>query len=216
VFISPFKKFIDNSKKIINYNIKAVAKEKRKPPLKIGEMIRRIREAKGWSREKLAEAAGLSAAGVYKIEQNLMVPTIITLAKIAKALRKDIRDFLKETFETGKDYQIIRKNERFVLNTHELGFRIERVGGELGDRKMEAVLLKIKKGRSSGEEKLSHGGEEIHFVLKGNVEYTMENEKISLSEGDCIHFKATVPHSWKNVGNEEAEVLIIISPPPFV
>jgi transcriptional regulator with XRE-family HTH domain len=214
--VPPSKKFIDNSKKIITIISNTMAKEKKKPALKIGEMIRRIREAKGWSREKLAEAAGLSSAGVYKIEQNLMVPTIITLAKIAKALKKDIRDFLKETFETGKEYQIIRKNERFILNTHELGFRIERVGGELGDRKMEAVLLKIKKGKSSGEEKLSHGGEEIHFILKGNVEYTMEDEKINLSEGDCIHFKATVPHSWKNVGNEEAEVLVVISPPPFV
>ena len=191
-------------------------KVKKEEIFKIGEMIRKIREAKGWSREKLAEAAGLSSAGVYKIEQNLMTPTIITLAKIARALKKDIRDFLKDTFETDRGYQIIRKNERFVLNTHELGFRIERVGGEIGDRKMEAVILRIKKGKSSGEEKLSHGGEEIHFVLKGELEYTMDDEKINLSEGDCIHFKALIPHSWKNVGNGEAEVLVIISPPPFV
>jgi transcriptional regulator with XRE-family HTH domain len=191
-------------------------KAKREESLKIGEVIRKIREAKGWSREKLAEAAGLSSAGVYKIEQNLMTPTIITLAKIARALKKDIRDFLKDTFETDKEYQIIRKNERFVLNTHELGFRIERVGGEIGDRKMEAVLLRIKKGKSSGDEKLSHGGEEIHFVLKGTLEYTMNDEKINLSEGDCIHFKALIPHSWRNAGNEEAEVLVIISPPPFL
>jgi transcriptional regulator with XRE-family HTH domain len=203
-------------KRIITIIPNKMRKAKREESLKIGEVIRKIREAKGWSREKLAEAAGLSSAGVYKIEQNLMTPTIITLAKIARALKKDIRDFLKDTFETDKEYQIIRKNERFVLNTHELGFRIERVGGEIGDRKMEAVLLRIKKGKSSGDEKLSHGGEEIHFVLKGTLEYTMNDEKINLSEGDCIHFKALIPHSWRNAGNEEAEVLVIISPPPFL
>ncbi len=191
-------------------------KTKKENLLKLGEVIRKIRESKGWSREKLAEAAGLSPAGVYKIEQNLMTPTIITLAKIARALKKDIRDFLKETFETDKGYQVTRKNERFVLNTSELGFKIERVGGEIGDRKLEAVLLKIKKGRTSGEDKLSHAGEEIHFVIKGSVEYTMNDENITLRAGDAIHFKATLPHSWKNVGNEDAEVLVIITPPPFV
>lgn len=188
----------------------------KKDGLKIGEVIRKIREAKGWSREKLAYASGLSSAAVYKIEQDLMAPTIITLAKIARALKKDIRDFLKETFETKEGYQITRKNGRFVLNTHELGFRIERVGGEIGDRKMEAILLKIKRGKCSGNEKLFHEGEEIHFILRGNVEYTMNNEKISLSEGDSIHFKSLVPHSWKNIGTGEAEVLVIITPPPFL
>lgn len=190
--------------------------KKKEEALKIGEMIRRIRESKGWSREKLAEAAGLSPAGVYKIEQNLMTPTIITLVKIAKALRKDIKEFLKETFDTAEEYHITKKKDRFILNTHELGFTIERVGGEIDERKMEAVVLKIKKGRSSGTENLSHGGEEIHFVLKGKVRYLIDNKEFTLEKGDCLHFKASLPHSWKNAGEEDAEVLVVITPPPFV
>ncbi len=190
-------------------------KEREIENLRIGEMIRRLRESKGWSREKLAEVAGISAAGVYKIEQNLMVPTITTLVKLAKALRKDIKDFIKETFETA-DYHVTRKKERFILNTSEMGFKLEKLGGEVSDKKLEAVIINIKKGASSGPEKLYHGGEEIHFVLEGKIEYTINEEKIILEEGDTIHFKATIPHSWKNIGNKSAQVLVVITPPPFV
>lgn len=182
--------------------------------LKIGETVRRLRELKGWSREKLAEEAGISSATIYKLEQNMMTPTITTLIKIARALRKDIKEFLKDSIDK-KGWTITKRDNRLTLNTHELGFKIEKVSGEFEEKKLEGIILKIKKGASSGEDLLTHRGEEIHFVIKGKMEYVMENHKAVLEEGDTIHFKGSIPHLWKNIGNEEALVLIVVTPPPF-
>lgn len=182
--------------------------------LKIGETIRRLRELKGWSREKLAEEAGISSATIYKLEQNMMTPTITTLLKVARALRKDIKEFLRTSIEE-KGWVVTKHNRRLTLNTHELGFRIEKISGEFEDKKLEGIIMKIKKGVSSGEELLKHRGEEIHFIIKGKMEYTMENQSITLEEGDAIHFRGDIPHRWKNIGNGEALVLIVVTPPPF-
>ena len=51
------------------------------------ENIKKIRNKKGWSQEKLAREADISYQTLIKIEQNRVInPKIQTLIKLAKAL----------------------------------------------------------------------------------------------------------------------------------
>ncbi len=52
----------------------------------VGRRIRGLREAKGWTQERLAEAADLDRAYVAGIEVGLRNPSLRNLAKIATAL----------------------------------------------------------------------------------------------------------------------------------
>jgi transcriptional regulator with XRE-family HTH domain len=55
------------------------------PPL--AENLRRLRKAKGWSQQKLAQEGGLSFTVVTKVEQGATTdPAISSLVKIAGAL----------------------------------------------------------------------------------------------------------------------------------
>lgn len=49
--------------------------------------IRQIRESQGMTRRRLAEDVGISENYIYKIENGLKTPTLITLHKIAGALQ---------------------------------------------------------------------------------------------------------------------------------
>ena len=57
----------------------------------MGRRIRRLREAKGWTQERLAEAADLDRAYVAGVEVGLRNPSLRNLAKIAKALGVTLR-----------------------------------------------------------------------------------------------------------------------------
>jgi transcriptional regulator with XRE-family HTH domain len=52
----------------------------------LGPTIREARRQRGWSQERLAEAAGLDRSYVGEIERGLVSPTLLTLEKLSSAL----------------------------------------------------------------------------------------------------------------------------------
>jgi XRE family transcriptional regulator, regulator of sulfur utilization len=52
----------------------------------LGEAVRRLREARGWTQEKLAEEAETDLRQVGGIERGLRNPTYFTLVRLARAL----------------------------------------------------------------------------------------------------------------------------------
>jgi len=63
----------------------------------VGQLIRRLREAKGWNQAELAVYAGIGPSGVSQIETGKRNPSVATLQKIAEALSVEISDlFPKE------------------------------------------------------------------------------------------------------------------------
>ena len=51
-----------------------------------GQNVRRYRETKGWSQEKLAEVSGLHRTYISGIERGTRNPTILIVEQLAQAL----------------------------------------------------------------------------------------------------------------------------------
>jgi transcriptional regulator with XRE-family HTH domain len=51
-----------------------------------GLAVKALRESNGWSQERLAEAADLNRSYVGEIERGIVVPSLLTLQKLADAL----------------------------------------------------------------------------------------------------------------------------------
>ncbi len=51
-----------------------------------GLAVKRLRESKGWSQERLAEVSDLNRSYVGEIERGIVVPSLVTLQKLADAL----------------------------------------------------------------------------------------------------------------------------------
>jgi len=63
---------------------------------RISENVKKLRDKKGYSLEKVARLAGLSLNTIVKIEKGVNKnPTIETLTKIAKALEVSIDDLIR-------------------------------------------------------------------------------------------------------------------------
>ncbi|MEO6358512.1 MAG: cupin domain-containing protein [Ferruginibacter sp.] len=50
---------------------------------------------------------------------------------------------------------------------------------------------------------------EFKYILKGCVEYTIGEEIFVMEEGDSIYFDATEPHNPKNIGDTDAQLLVL-------
>jgi len=63
---------------------------------RFGDTLRRFRNERGLSQERLAEAANLTADYIGFIERGENVPTLTVLLKLAKALSVDASELLSE------------------------------------------------------------------------------------------------------------------------
>ena len=70
-----------------------ILNEKRKA---IGESIRELRIAQGWTQEQLAEIAGITSSNLGRIEAGRYAVNIDVLNKIAIALGAELRMIEKE------------------------------------------------------------------------------------------------------------------------
>lgn len=63
---------------------------------KLGEQVRQLRTAKGFSQEKLAELAGLHRNYIGGIERGERNVAILNLLRIARALEVSVSELFKE------------------------------------------------------------------------------------------------------------------------
>ena len=67
----------------------------------VGKKIKSIRETKQISSCELAERTGLAEEQIYRIENNVDIPSLAPLIKIARALGVRLGTFLDDQDETG-------------------------------------------------------------------------------------------------------------------
>ena len=82
----------------------------------VGEKIKSLRESKNISREELAERSGLAIEQIERIENNIDLPSLAPLIKIARVLGVRLGTFLDDQDEMGP--AICRKSEA-ILSSHE-------------------------------------------------------------------------------------------------
>jgi len=182
--------------------------------VEIGKKIRQLRRELDLSLRDLAKYSGTSASTIHKIESNSTVPSIAVLIKIAQALKKNVSYFIGEEEKNSQVVCVTPKDREFFF-VKDSKLKVENIASSVSNSQLEVTLLHIKRGGTSGEIPLLHAGEEIKFCLKGKMLYIVDGQKFILAPGNCLHFKSGLPHSWKNVGKGDAEVLSVCTPPPF-
>ena len=80
---------------------------------------------------------------------------------------------------------------------------------------IEFVLQRFKPNSNSGDAVQSHEGEEVFFVLKGQLVLFLDQMELVLNQGDSVRIPAKTPHFWVNQTDSEVEVIFAITPPAF-
>lgn len=180
----------------------------------IAEKIRQIRKTKGMTLEQLGEKIGISRGMLSRLETNRSTPPIATLAKIAQGLEVPIGLFFEESGSTTEQkYTVTRSNKRkqVVRRGSDIGFTYYSFKKPKLLYLIEAFVMKHPPLNKKIKELFDHPGEEFIMVLKGTIELIYGEEIIRLETGDAIHFDPSIPHRAQNVGNIEAECIVVVA-----
>lgn len=183
--------------------------------INVGRKIHELREQRGLTLRQLSEKADVSPSTIQKIEKNLISPTLGTVLRIARGLGISIESLVDARPES-RDVVHLPKEKRGTIAVPDLKITLQALADGLPDQAFSAVILTIPKGARMKEREFQHHGEELMFCLKGSVEFTIRDQRYLLGAGDSLRFKSHLRHFWKHVGEEEAQLLMICSPPIYV
>lgn len=177
---------------------------------RIAQRIRNRRNELGLSIRDAAKLTGTSPSTIQKIESNEMVPSIAVLMKIAQGFKQNVAHFFEDSNESS-EVAFVRSGDRTSIHIPVSKLAVEDLGSSIHDGTLDVTILSIEEGGQSGKDPLVHDGEEIKYCLAGRITYLIDNQEYTLEEGDCIHFKSTIPHSWKNSNKGITRVLSVVS-----
>lgn len=179
----------------------------------VGEKVKAFRTARRMSLRTLGEVTGTTASFLSQLERGLSGVNTSTLMRIASALGINLADLFSET--SPPVGQVLRKSQRPALPPAE-GYR-KMMLSRRPIRDMEVYIGEFDPGGSTGDQPYSHGdSQELFFVIRGEVELTLGEERHVLAAGDSIEYPSSVPHKTVNIGTETAEVIWVIAPPTSV
>jgi DNA-binding transcriptional MerR regulator/quercetin dioxygenase-like cupin family protein len=174
----------------------------------IGGHLRQLRAKRKLSLAQVAEHVGISVGFLSALERSQMSGSVGTLRKLARFYKTNILDFFDAS---GANSRQVRPAERKVLEAG-AGVRMELLAW--GNTVMEPHLFRIAPEAGSGDP-YTHEGEEFIYVLRGDLEITVDGEEYRLKSGDSFYFESATPHRWKNPGRKETLVLWVNTPPTF-
>jgi len=178
--------------------------------IKIGERIRNLRELSNLTQEELAERANLTKGFISQIERDLTSISLDSLIQILEAMDENLSDFFRETTEEKIVY---REEDRVAIEKEKID-KFELLIPGSTNRRLEPILLTLRKGQTTPMER-PHEGEEFGLVLQGRINLRYGKEVQKLKKGECFYFSAEKEHWLQNPGSREAVVLWISSPPSF-
>jgi len=175
----------------------------------VGMKLNKLRSQRGLSLRALAGLSGLNINTLSLIENGKTSPSVSTLQQLAQALEVPITFF----FES----ELISK--RVVFTSHHKrtsaslsNTRLENLGKDLAGNAVQPFVVTLSPGMGSGDRLIVHTGHEFVYCLSGSVLYTIDGKVYSLESGDSIVFESHLPHCWKNNGDKESQIILVIYP----
>lgn len=178
----------------------------------IGSRLRSVRTTYGLSQRELARRAGVTNGLISLIEQNRVSPSVSSLKKVLDGVPLSLADFFTTDPEAAPK-TFYAAEELAEIGTPEASLRLlaaERIG-----RQMTILYERYAAGAGTGEEMMSHRGEEGGIVLRGRLELTVGANARVLGPGEAYYFSSSIPHRFRNAGREVCEIISASTPPTF-
>ncbi|WP_042445079.1 helix-turn-helix domain-containing protein [Azospirillum sp. B510] len=175
----------------------------------IGDNLRGFRRRQGLSVEALAQLSGNDPRILAAIEEGRHRPDIGTLWTVAKALDLSFSSLLSSGGEAGTT--VIRRAEQRGLTSRDGLFTSRALFPLRGERQVEFYELRLSPGADESSDGHSPGTVENILVGRGRVEIATADGEHRLEEGDSILFEADAPHRYRNAGDGEAVLYLVMS-----
>lgn len=182
--------------------VKNLAVPHSEPTALLGEALRARRKDLGLTMRAVADGAGLSVGFISQVERNLTAPSLGSLASIAEVLGTPIGQFLEQP---GGTDDLTRQAGRRHYTVPGAGPVYERLSTTFPGNRLHSVMVHEPPGHRT--EPISHRGEEMFYMIDGELTVEIEGKREILRKGDSFHFDSHRVHATWNHTDRTASLL---------
>jgi transcriptional regulator with XRE-family HTH domain len=176
----------------------------------IGKKIKFLRNRNEYKQSDLADITGTTKGLISKIENGRTVPSLPVLITILQALKVDFKEFFADIpIEQGSNFYVIRADEmQKIYKEDASGFEYSFIFTKpLSTSIFEVSLLTIQP--HSRRDPISTDAFEFKYVISGEVQYEIGEEKVNLKTGDSLFFDGRILHVPRNITLEPVTMLVV-------
>ncbi|MDJ0631270.1 MAG: XRE family transcriptional regulator [Rhodobacter sp.] len=186
----------------------------------LGSEVRQVRKARQMTLRDLSAETGISVSHLSAIERGAVNPSVEFVHRIAEALNISSDWFFARRAGSGpmeRAYVVRRQNRRDLNKLYgegikTLGLTDELLSSSIGGSFFMGIATYEPNSSRPGHPMYQHDGEQHGFILKGELELQIADEKITLREGDSYSFPTDIIHNARNVMDEPCQLVWSISP----
>jgi transcriptional regulator with XRE-family HTH domain len=165
----------------------------------IAQNLKRIREERKISLDRVAELTGVSKSMLGQIERGDSSPTVATVWKIANGLKVSFTALMSSP---QSDISVVEKANIKPLVEDNGKYRLYPLFPIEEGRNFEIYSVEIKPGGYLSAE--AHPAQTMEFitVYSGELTVRVRDQEFQVLEGDSIRFMAHYPHAYHNAGKK--------------
>jgi transcriptional regulator with XRE-family HTH domain len=176
----------------------------------LGQRLRALRSARGWTLEELAERSGLSKPFLSRLESGSRQPSIAAVLTLARVYGVPMGSL----FESGREDEsciVVRTRDAIVRQ----GDGVSYVPMSTTSRfNLEPIRLVVSASRQ-GTERYQHEGEEWVYVLSGRLRLLLGEKQHIIEADDAAHFDARLPHRLEAMDGQDVSIILVACPVPI-
>jgi transcriptional regulator with XRE-family HTH domain len=185
-------------------------------PSRLGARLKLARQTRGLTLKALSVAAECSESLLSKIENGKASPSLPMLHRLVGVLGTNIGWMFEEA--DGDEGIVFRAGTRPSITLDPLrrgeGISLERIIPYSPGHLLQCNIHHIEAGGQSAGP-IQHVGEEVGYVLAGEIELMVDDRTFQLQAGDSFVFNSERPHSYRNTGEERASIFWVNTPATF-
>lgn len=177
----------------------------------IGREVRAFREKLGLTLSELANAAGMSAGMLSKVENGMTSPSLASLQALARALHVPVTALFR-SYEETHEATFVKAGQGLTIERRgtRAGHQYQLLGHTLrGPLTVEPYLITLAE-ESDVFPTFQHAGLEFLYMLEGEVGYRHGGETYTLTPGDSLFFDSQAPHGPEDLRKLPIRFLSVI------
>jgi transcriptional regulator with XRE-family HTH domain len=176
----------------------------------LGRALRRLRRERGKSLTAVSEATGVSASFLSVVENGRSDITIGRLMRLLAHYEAGIGDLLDG--EQARERIVTAAGEQLRLQSPAEGVDLYLLAPDT--RRTMMPVLGVHEPGSRLTDLKPHGGETFVFMLEGTLLFERDGHPpFVLSAGDSAYFTGDAPPTVTTVGDTQARLIAVVSPP---
>ncbi len=178
--------------------------------VEIAERIRALREIEDVSLEEMADATEKSVQEYRGYENGEKDFSFSFLFNVANRLGVDITELLTGENAKLRKFAYVKAGGGLKMERRK-AYKYQHLAAVFQHRRMEPFLVTVEPKDTEAVQKHAHDGQELNYVVEGNMTMFIGDAEVYVSPGDTIYFDAGTPHAMRAEQEMPCKFLAVIT-----